>query len=622
MNYRPEIDGLRALAVIPVILFHAGFKSFSGGFVGVDVFFVISGYLITTIIIEDIENSRFNLLNFYERRARRILPALFFIMIVCFPFALVWMLPNQMKDFSQSLMAVSLFVSNVLFWVEDGYFGPNSEEKPLLHTWSLAVEEQFYFLFPIFLIFAWRFGKNKVFWMIFIMTAFSFFLCENIKWGWEEKLVAKFYLAPTRAWELLIGSITAFIIKKNGLKKNNFFAICGLVAIIFSIFVYNESTPFPSIYATLPVFGSALLILYGEKETLVARILSTKIFVGLGLISYSAYLWHQPLFAFTRIRLLKQPPEFLMICLSVFSIFIAFFTWKFIEKPFRNPIFLSRKKIFFSFLLGAVIFILVGLSGHLSNGFVERFSEEDRKFLGQINNEKNSEYVVKIFNTLRMSDWEDGDKKKVFLVGDSFGQDLTNAIYESGLLKNMSLSTWFIRSRCGNLFIPSVEKEKYIKKRYRRGCLSVNYFENKEVINRLKLADEVWLASAWKSWEIEMISKSLKNLEEITDAKIRIFGKKDFPFFKPQKYLGLSSEDRSLYEESIDSKSIKLNERLKELTKDYNFIDVQKIICGGNIHKCKIFDSNGDIKTYDGGHLTKYGARFYGEHLKKSLKDI
>ena len=176
------------------------------------------------------------------------------------------------------------------------------------------------------------------------MTTISFFLCENIKWGWEEKLVAKFYLAPTRAWELLIGSITAFIIKKKGLKKNNFFAICGLAAIIYSIFFYSESTPFPSIYTTLPVFGSTLLILYGEKETLVARILSTKIFVGLGLISYSAYLWHQPLFAFTRIRLLKQPPEFLMICLSILSIIIAFFTWKFIEKPFRNPIFLSRKK--------------------------------------------------------------------------------------------------------------------------------------------------------------------------------------------------------------------------------------------------------------------------------------
>ena len=160
MNYRPEIDGLRALAVIPVILFHAGFELFSGGFVGVDVFFVISGYLITTILIEDMENNRFNILNFYERRARRILPALFFVMLVCVPFAWMWMLPSQMKDFSQSLVAVSLFASNILFWKEGGYFDSAVEEKPLLHTWSLAVEEQYYLLFPIFLFVVWRFGKK------------------------------------------------------------------------------------------------------------------------------------------------------------------------------------------------------------------------------------------------------------------------------------------------------------------------------------------------------------------------------------------------------------------------------------------------------------------------------
>ena len=151
MKYRPEIDGLRALAVVPVILFHAGFELFSGGFVGVDVFFVISGYLITTILIEDLENQRFSLVSFYERRARRILPALFFVMFVCIPFAWMWMLPSQMKDFSQSLVAVSLFASNVVFWRESGYFDAAAEEKPLLHTWSLAVEEQYSVIFPIFL---------------------------------------------------------------------------------------------------------------------------------------------------------------------------------------------------------------------------------------------------------------------------------------------------------------------------------------------------------------------------------------------------------------------------------------------------------------------------------------
>lgn len=155
MNYRPEIDGLRALAVVPVILFHAGFELFSGGFVGVDVFFVISGYLITTILIEDIENNRFSIVNFYKRRARRILPALFFVMLVCILFAWMWMAPSQMRDFSQSLVAVSLFASNILFWRKSGYFDADADEKPLLHTWSLAVEEQYYVLFPIFLVLAW-----------------------------------------------------------------------------------------------------------------------------------------------------------------------------------------------------------------------------------------------------------------------------------------------------------------------------------------------------------------------------------------------------------------------------------------------------------------------------------
>ena len=174
MKYRPEIDGLRALAVIPVILFHAGFDLFSGGFVGVDVFFVISGYLITTIIIEDLELKRFSIINFYERRARRILPALFFVMLLCIPFAWKWMLPNQIKDFAQSIVAVSLFVSNIQFWRESGYFDSDTDEKPLLHTWSLAVEEQYYLLFPIFLIFIWKFAKNRVFWTLFFMAFFVF----------------------------------------------------------------------------------------------------------------------------------------------------------------------------------------------------------------------------------------------------------------------------------------------------------------------------------------------------------------------------------------------------------------------------------------------------------------
>ena len=376
MKYRAELDGLRALAVVPVILFHAGFELFSGGFVGVDVFFVISGYLITTILIEDIENKRFSIVNFYERRARRILPALFFVMLVCIPFAWMWMLPNQMKDFSQSLVAVSLFASNILFWRESGYFAAAAEEKPLLHTWSLAVEEQYYVLFPIFLILAWRFGKNRVFWMIIVMAAISILLSE---WGWRNKAIANFYLAPTRAWELFAGSIAAFIVQKQGVKKNDLLALVGLAAIIFSIFFYDETTPFPSVYALVPVLGVVLLVLYADEETIAAKLLSTKDFVRIGLISYSAYLWHQPLFSFARVKGPNAPSTALIALLMVASFLLAYLSWKYIETPFRNKAHISRKKIFLISASGMLMFVTAGFIGHKTDGFFDYITTQNQR---------------------------------------------------------------------------------------------------------------------------------------------------------------------------------------------------------------------------------------------------
>lgn len=368
MKYRAEIDGLRALAVVPVILFHAGFELFSGGFVGVDIFFVISGYLITTILIEDIEKQRFSLVNFYERRARRILPALFFVMFVCIPFAWMWMLPTQMKNFSQSLVAVSLFASNVLFWRKSGYFDAAAEEKPLLHTWSLAVEEQYYVVFPIFLFLAWRYGKNRVFWTIVVLAAISLTLSE---WGWRNKAIANFYLAPTRAWELLAGSIAAFIVLKRGVQSNNILSLIGLALIVFSIFAYDETTPFPSVYALVPVVGAMLLVLYADGKTFVARLLSTRAFVGIGLISYSAYLWHQPLFAFARIRMLDDPSLTVMTILTIATISLAYLSWKYIEKPFRSKESVTGRRVIIISIIGVLFFSVVGLTGHNKSGFIK-----------------------------------------------------------------------------------------------------------------------------------------------------------------------------------------------------------------------------------------------------------
>ena len=233
MNYRAEIDGLRALAVLPVILFHAGFKWFSGGFVGVDVFFVISGYLITTIIISDLAEGKFSIVNFYERRARRILPALFFVMVVCLPFAILLLAPSDLKDFGQSLVSTATFSSNILFWWERGYFGTALELKPLLHTWSLAVEEQYYIIFPLFLTLSWKFGIRKItiFLMLIFLISLSLAHFTSIYGIFDRIITGSFYLIPTRAWELLLGVFIAiyfYHFKVTSLTRfNQFFSLLG-----------------------------------------------------------------------------------------------------------------------------------------------------------------------------------------------------------------------------------------------------------------------------------------------------------------------------------------------------------------------------------------------------------
>ncbi len=217
MQYRREIDGLRSIAVLPVILFHAGISLFSGGYAGVDVFFVISGYLITIIILEERDEGRFSLLRFYERRARRILPPLLLVMLACLPFAWMWMTPGELLSFANSLRAVILFVSNILFWKESGYFAPTADEKPLLHTWSLAVEEQYYLLFPLFLFLCWRLRRPWIAGILAVILAASLALSDYASYAMPG---ADFYLTPTRAWELLAGSLTAFALFRRALQGN------------------------------------------------------------------------------------------------------------------------------------------------------------------------------------------------------------------------------------------------------------------------------------------------------------------------------------------------------------------------------------------------------------------
>lgn len=373
MNYRKEIDGLRAIAVLPVIFFHAGFEMFGGGYVGVDVFFVISGYLITGILIDDLRQDRFSIARFYERRARRILPALSVVMLTCIVVAYFWTLPADLEEFSESVIAVVFFASNILFWQQEGYFATAAELKPLLHTWSLAVEEQYYVLFPLLLLGLWRFGTRPVFWTIAAIAVLSLLLSE---WGWRHRPDANFYLAPSRAWELLAGSICAFLGVRARRKLHDLAGLAGLFLIGFAVFAFDAQTPFPSRFTLVPVLGTVLVILYARQGTLGATILSFRPFVWVGLISYSTYLWHQPLFAFARLRSLSDPTPLLMGGLAIAALVLGWASWRFVEQPFRrrpNPVLESRRSVFAGSALAGAALCAFGFAGLIGQGFPARF---------------------------------------------------------------------------------------------------------------------------------------------------------------------------------------------------------------------------------------------------------
>jgi peptidoglycan/LPS O-acetylase OafA/YrhL len=617
MRYRKEIDGLRAVAVIPVIFFHAGIKYFEGGFIGVDIFFVISGYLITSILIQDITKNNFSLINFYDRRIRRILPALFFVMLISIPFAWLWMMPTQMEGFSRSLIASTLFLSNILFWKERNYFEIGIEEKPLIHTWSLSIEEQYYLIFPIFLFYAWYFGRKKVFWIIIIISLVSFILSE---WGWRNRPMANFFLTPTRTWELLVGSLTALYLSDQKTKSNNFLSFLGLLFISMAVFFYDKNTPFPSFYTLLPITGVVLLIVYADENTFIAKLLSNKNLVKIGLISYSLYLIHQPIFAFYRISPYYKPEIIYFLPLIFIAFLIATFSWKYIEQPFRDKKKIKRKFLFNLSFIFVFIFISVGLAGVKTDGFNKlRFSSSDREFLDVLLL-RNYFYVTDRFDQLKNKDWDlNIETTNVLIIGDSFAQDIVNSVYEVELNKNLSLKVKEIPASCGNLFIKYKVKEKNMSQSDRKICKRSDLFADKNFLKDLAKAEEVWLVSSWREWHLKFMKVSIKNLSKLTQAKIKVFGRKDFPSFEPKKYIGLNKMERAKYEDKVNEKSLKFNKKLASIVGNDKFIDTQKMVCEFEKPKCKVFDENGKIKTWDGAHFTRSGAKGLGEKLKTFL---
>jgi peptidoglycan/LPS O-acetylase OafA/YrhL len=375
LNYRAEIDGLRAVAVVPVILAHAGATWLHGGFLGVDVFFVISGFLITGIIAQETQKGEFSFAGFYERRVRRILPALYLVIAASAVAAFVLLYPNELRNFAESVVATALFSSNIYFNGKISYFTPNVETYPLIHTWSLGVEEQYYVLAPLCLAFALRFGRKVALGVVAVFSLASLIAAQYMS-GVDPQ--ANFYLLPFRAWELGLGGMLALASAHFGAYSKKFrqgAALLGGVLLVTSYVALGQAFNMPNVWALAPTGGAALVIAFARGDTIVGRLLSSRLFIFIGAISYSAYLWHQPLFAFARVKADGAPPFLVMAALTLLTFALAWASWRFVERPFRNRNFHSRRWIFAGALACGVALIVTGRVTVLQNGFPSRSAE-------------------------------------------------------------------------------------------------------------------------------------------------------------------------------------------------------------------------------------------------------
>lgn len=382
MKHRPDIDGLRAIAVVPVVLFHAGVRRVAGGYIGVDVFFVISGFLITGILLEDIRQGQFSIAKFYERRARRILPALFIVLLFATIAAYALLLPDDTYYYGRSVLWTLGFSSNIFFSHMMGYFDGPAELMPLLHTWSLAVEEQFYIVYPLFLFAVTRYFRRKYAAAIGSVLAVS--LAYSI-WRVHAEPTTGFYLATTRAWELLIGGVLAIqnLPKLQNKLVANLLGVLGLGLIGYGVFAFSAATPFPGVNALYPCVGAALIIYSGmTSQTVVARLLSLKPMVFIGLISYSLYLWHWVIIVYAKHYLGHALSRWDKLAVITAAFVLSSLAWKFVENPFRGRNAIGTRAWIFSGAAAiAMVFAVFGARAIATDGFPSRFNGEARAMI-------------------------------------------------------------------------------------------------------------------------------------------------------------------------------------------------------------------------------------------------
>ena len=626
IKYRPDIDGLRAISVFAVVFYHADFiffnkEIFSGGFIGVDIFFVISGYLITSLILKEIYNNNFSITNFYTRRIRRIIPVLFFVIISCIPVAYIFLLPSSLIDFLNSALSTLFFSSN-LYFHHTGliYGGPDSSLKPLLHTWSLSVEEQFYVIFPLILILFRKFLKNYILHLFIIFFFVSFISTQIISIKYP---LHNFYFINVRIWELLAGSIIAYL-NTNSIKYNNkltdFFPYLGLTLILFSIFLLNDEMSLPSIYSMPAVIGTCLIIFFSNSDNFLTKILSLRVFVFFGLISYSLYLWHFPLFAFYNYIFFESNSFIVKILIIFLSILLSFLSFFFIEKPFRNKKKISNKNLFTSVVISFLIIfsssiILLNKNNNNQKGLYEKINIDNQIYIDEV--DAKLEEIISQNNFDKKND----NDKNILIIGNSHAMDMFLMFKTNQLLfKNYNFE-WSGFDLLKNELIDKDYSDKKLIKFNK-------IFNNTDI---------VLFSNRWSKNDISILEKFIDLIidrnKKIVIANHNItlpsVGKRDVTlldqFIINNKKLPSKSELINLEQQYFDymindNKRNRFNNKLETISKKYELtlLDKANYQCNFENKRCKIFTPDGDKINYNSHHHTLSGLKYLGNIIYSS----
>lgn len=592
--YRTDIDGIRGIAVISVILFHLGYLQ--NGYLGVDIFFVISGYLITSIVFREVNENNFSILKFYERRIRRILPLVFFTTLTAFLLGLFLMLPDDLENLCQSIFASNLSANNILMYITSSdYWAVNNDYKPLMHTWSLGVEEQFYLLYPI-IFFVFKNNKKKfIFPLLVILTSISLFLFFT-----SNDYSLKFYFLQFRFFELSIGGICAIYFAKNkiniSLPCSQYFLYSLLFFIVFLLF-FKTITSNDVKLILVTIFSAGVLVLgefHYQNDTFYKKVLTNRLLVGVGKISFSLYMWHQIIFAFARYCLIEEMTVSYALLLIVLVIVLSISTYYFIEKPFRDRSFIKTKPLLIIvgslFLITSVgSFYVYAIGGIIKD--VPELGLKASSLSGELNFfDSQNNIHIKYNEDIRALDkgFVQNEKIKVLVIGNSFARDFTNVLLESSFNNKIELSYF-----------------DYHNKK-----------SNKETIARFNDADFIFIAN-----DFLFTKKLFKELEleyKIDSKKIWVVGTKDFGnsngvFYNKKN----ESDDCSKYRTFMKKDISDLNNRLKDEWGS-RYIDLIALVADSQ-NKVLVFTPDCKFISQDTVHLTKYGASFFAVLLEKKL---